>query len=107
MSRKLWSREEDQKLCDLVNRYDMKWNEIVKHFKDRTIISIQKRWTRIDPSFASGKWEPEEDADLIEWIMKNSYISIDSFTLNSKPRRKHDVIKRIEYYKQILESQVG
>ena len=101
-----WSEEDDQMLWDKINECDGDWNKIAKFFPDRTLGAIKIRWKRIDPSFASGKWESEEDSKLIEWIMNLAIASVDSFHIDSRPRRKNDVMKRIEYWKQILESQL-
>ena len=99
-----WSEREDQMLCDKINEYDGNWNEIIKFFPDRTLPAIKIRWSRIDPSFASGKWESEEDSQLIDWVINQASMSVDSFQIDSKPRRRNDIIKRIEYYKQVLDT---
>ena len=104
MSRSYWTEQEDKKLTKLFEKYGTKWDKIQKHFPDRTVSALSRRWSRIDPSFFSGKWNTDEDAKLIEFMVQSTINSIDMFNNEEKPRRKHDLMKRIERYGKMLGS---
>ena len=102
-----WSKEEDFKLCNLINQHgEGNWKKISEYFTNRTHHAVAKRWKRIDPSIASGKWQSEEDVRLIDWMATIAKNSIDTFKPEGKARRRYDVVKRIFYYKEVLCQQI-
>lgn len=97
-SKNYWSKEEDQKLADLVNdellgmglvngikdlktihdsmnySRQIKWEKLIHAFKDkdRTPKLLRKRWiSALDPNIKRGKWTPEEDQKLISAYEKH------------------------------------
>ena len=102
-----WSEEEDAKLRNLVSEFgEGNWKVISQHVENRSYEGIKKRWIKINPNVASGKWELEEDVTLIDWIITLASNSVNTFKLAGKPRSRNDVNKRILYYKDVLSEQV-
>ncbi|XP_067382142.1 v-myb avian myeloblastosis viral oncogene homolog-like 2a isoform X4 [Channa argus] len=58
-----WSKEEDEKILELVNKYGTKhWTLIARHFKDRLGRHCRDRWrNHLDPLVKKTSWTEEED----------------------------------------------
>ncbi|XP_068997170.1 LOW QUALITY PROTEIN: v-myb avian myeloblastosis viral oncogene homolog-like 2a [Embiotoca jacksoni] len=58
-----WSKEEDEKILELVKRYGTKhWTWIAKHLKGRLGKQCRERWrNRLDPLIKKSSWTEEED----------------------------------------------
>ncbi|CAH0550998.1 unnamed protein product [Brassicogethes aeneus] len=66
-----WSKEEDARLKQLVDEYNEKWDIIASHFKDRSDVQCQQRWTKVvNPELVKGPWTKEEDEKVIELVNK-------------------------------------
>ncbi|KAL1512837.1 hypothetical protein ABEB36_002356 [Hypothenemus hampei] len=66
-----WSKEEDMKLKHYVEEYNEKWDLIAEHFKDRSDVQCQQRWTKVvNPELVKGPWTKEEDEKVIELVNK-------------------------------------
>eukprot|EP00736_Rhodelphis_marinus_P010017 Rmarinus@m.7565 len=63
-----WTREEDEVLIKLVEKYGAKnWSSVALHMKDRTGKQCRERWlNHLDPSIKKDAWTPMEDRILIE-----------------------------------------
>ena len=69
--KKIWTREEDQMLIDLVKMQKVrKWSEISKKMAGRTGIQCYLRWNKLKLGLKRGQWTEYEDNLLIEWIKK-------------------------------------
>ena len=66
-----WSKEEDERLCQIVSKYDRKtertWDLASEAMGfTRNSIQCRERWTNyVDPSLRLGPWTAEEDALLL------------------------------------------
>jgi len=48
------------------------WQEIAKHFPQRTDLQCLQRWQRVlNPNFVKGSWSPEEDALVIALVAEH------------------------------------
>ncbi|XP_028266871.1 v-myb avian myeloblastosis viral oncogene homolog-like 2a isoform X2 [Parambassis ranga] len=58
-----WSREEDEKIMELVEKYGTKhWTVIAKHLKGRMGKQCRERWhNHLDPVVKKSSWTDEED----------------------------------------------
>ncbi|OJJ46808.1 hypothetical protein ASPZODRAFT_66795, partial [Penicilliopsis zonata CBS 506.65] len=72
MSRRLWTKAEDERLTALVEHFgdrrgrDGKWQEISKLLPGRTNKDCRKRWFHsLDPALRKGRWTKEEDELLL------------------------------------------
>eukprot|EP00736_Rhodelphis_marinus_P014569 Rmarinus@m.7707 len=63
-----WTREEDEVLIKLVDKYGAKnWSSVALHMNDRTGKQCRERWlNHLDPSIKKDAWTPLEDRILIE-----------------------------------------
>ena len=64
-----WTREEDEKLADLVDKYKGRsWKKISQEH-GRSSIQCLHRWSKIlRPGLVKGPWTPEEDRMLINYV---------------------------------------
>lgn len=58
-----WTREEDEKVIELVKRYGNKqWAMVAKHLKGRLGKQCRERWhNHLNPDVKKSSWTPEED----------------------------------------------
>lgn len=65
-----WTREEDEKLADLVEKYKGRsWKKISQELNGRSSIQCLHRWSKIlKPGLVKGPWTPEEDRMLINYV---------------------------------------
>lgn len=63
-----WTKEEDDKLREMVAKYGPKrWSIIAQHIPGRIGKQCRERWlNHLDPHVKKSAWEPEEDATLLE-----------------------------------------
>ncbi|XP_077592122.1 myb-related protein A [Stigmatopora nigra] len=63
-----WTREEDQKVIDLVRKYGPKrWSVIAKHLKGRIGKQCRERWhNHLNPEVKKSSWTQEEDRIIYE-----------------------------------------
>ena len=69
-----WSEEEDEKLLDLINKFDpnLDWATIAKSIQGRSAKQCRERWfLNLDPSINHGPWSAEEDHALMEFVRLN------------------------------------
>lgn len=65
-SRNNWTPDEDALLSKLVQKYKNNWKKVAKHMPNKSITSIQKRWTnRHDPNIKKARWTEEEDSMIL------------------------------------------
>jgi hypothetical protein len=83
-----WEAEEDAKLVEAVKKHGGNWVEIAALVKGRTKSQCSIRWHKsfgptIDQTtpHRKGKWTPEEDAQLIEAVMKHGNKWVEVATL--------------------------
>lgn len=67
-----WTKEEDEKLHTLVDRYGARnWKRIASYFDNRTDVQCLHRWQKVlNPDLVKGPWTPEEDQKVIEMVKK-------------------------------------
>lgn len=72
-SRRVWTREEDEKLRRLVAHWgdqrgkNSHWDQISAQFENRTNKDCRKRWFHsLDPTLKRGRWTEDEDRILLE-----------------------------------------
>lgn len=65
-----WTKEEDEKLADLVDKYKGRsWKKISQDLNGRSSIQCLHRWSKIlRPGLVKGPWTPEEDRMLINYV---------------------------------------
>ncbi|XP_054465459.1 v-myb avian myeloblastosis viral oncogene homolog-like 2a [Anoplopoma fimbria] len=75
-----WSREEDEKIVELVGRYGTKhWSLIARHLKGRMGKQCRERWhNHLDPLIKKSSWTNEEDLIIYKAhsIMGNRWAEI-------------------------------
>lgn len=55
-----WSKEEDERLKQLVEEYVERWDKIAELFPDRSDVQCQQRWTKVvNPELVKGPWTKE------------------------------------------------
>ena len=61
INRGRWTKEEDEKLKNLVLVIgDNKWSEVASYFQDRSDVQCQQRWDKVvNPSLVKGPWTKE------------------------------------------------
>jgi hypothetical protein len=73
--RRNWNGEEDTKLTEAVKKHGKKWVAVATMVPGRTDKQCRQRWSQALAPVAAGKtagrWEPEEDAKLIEAVKKH------------------------------------
>jgi len=68
--RRSWSREEDHKLVELVNKYGIQdWSVIAEQMPGKTGNQCSQRWHKaLDPKIIKGKWTETEDELLVALV---------------------------------------
>jgi hypothetical protein len=70
-NQKKWTREEDELLIALAEKYNEKhWKEISKRFAKKNSLQCFSRYKRIRPGIVKGSWKKEEDIKIIELVNK-------------------------------------
>lgn len=65
-NKKKWSYDDDQKIIQLVQKYDKNWAEIAKHFPGKTGKQIRERYlNKLDPQINWSTWTKEEDEIIL------------------------------------------
>jgi myb proto-oncogene protein len=61
LNRGRWSKEEDEKLKNLVESVgDASWEDIAGYFSDRNDVQCQQRWEKVvNPELIKGPWTKE------------------------------------------------
>ena len=68
-NKKIWTEEEDNQLIFYSNLYKERcWEQISKHFPNKTGLQCFSRFNRIRPGLSRGKWTKEEDDKIIELV---------------------------------------
>jgi hypothetical protein len=71
-NQKKWTKEEDEQLISLAEKYSEKnWKEISKRFVKKNSLQCFSRYKRIRPGIIKGSWKKEEDARIIELVNKH------------------------------------
>ena len=70
-NRNNWTGEEDDLLSKLAQKYKNNWKKVAKRMPNKSITSIQKRWTnRHNPTIKKAKWTEEEDSLILSLYEK-------------------------------------
>jgi hypothetical protein len=70
-NQKKWTREEDELLIALAEKYNEKhWKEISKRFIKKNSLQCFSRFKRIRPGIVKGSWKKEEDYRIIDLVNK-------------------------------------
>lgn len=70
-NQKKWTREEDEMLIALAEKYNEKhWKEISKRFVKKNSLQCFSRYKRIRPGIVKGSWKKEEDVRIMELVNK-------------------------------------
>ena len=71
INQKKWSKEEDEKLIQVVTSHNgKKWKEIASNFHNKTPLQCFSRYKRIRPGIFKGTWKKEEDNLILSLINK-------------------------------------
>jgi len=96
-----WTKEEDQKILELVNKYGKSWSKISKILVSRNGKQIRDRFINIlDPSIKKGKFSIDEDLKLLNLYRKlgPKWATISKFfenrTADMVKNRFHSSIKK-------------
>ena len=69
-----WSKEDDRKLCKLVEKYNFDWDAISEKFSDKTASQLARRWkNKLDPNTKRSPWTDEEDVVLKTLVLEFGY----------------------------------
>lgn len=70
VNRGRWSKEEDEKLKELVSIHgENNWQLVANDFIDRCSVQCQQRWDKVvNPSLVKGPWTKEEDEKVVELV---------------------------------------
>jgi hypothetical protein len=70
-NQKKWTKEEDELLIALAEKYNEKhWKEISKRFVKKNSLQCFSRYKRIRPGIIKGSWKKEEDLRIIDLVNK-------------------------------------
>jgi hypothetical protein len=70
-NQKKWTREEDELLIALAEKYNEKhWKEISKRFVKKNSLQCFSRYKRIRPGIVKGSWKKDEDIRIIELVTR-------------------------------------
>jgi hypothetical protein len=70
-NQKKWTREEDEMLIALAEKFNEKhWKEISKRFAKKNSLQCFSRYKRIRPGIVKGSWKKEEDIRIMELVNK-------------------------------------
>jgi hypothetical protein len=70
-NQKKWTREEDELLISLAEKYNEKhWKEISKMFVNKNSLQCFSRYKRIRPGIIKGSWKKEEDQEILRLVNK-------------------------------------
>lgn len=70
--RRLWSKEEDDALLNLVSKYGKDWNLIVKKLPGRNRKQVRDRYNNtLDPKLRKEDWTPQEDQLILKLYQEN------------------------------------
>lgn len=70
-NQKKWTREEDELLIVLAEKYGEKhWKEISKKFAKKNSLQCFSRYKRIRPGIIKGSWKKEEDIKILDLVNK-------------------------------------
>ena len=104
-----WTKEEDNKISQLVGLYGKSWSKIAKKFKTRNGKQIRDRYLNVlDPSINKGKFTKEEDELLTKLyrIKGQKWAEISKFfpnrTTDMIKNRFHSSIKKIFFCQEIV-----
>lgn len=67
-----WTKDEDEKLKDLVDEIGSEnWKEVARQFSDRTDVQCLQRWQKVlNPELVKGPWTKEEDDKVVELVRR-------------------------------------
>ncbi|KAK2551854.1 Myb-related protein B [Acropora cervicornis] len=67
-----WTKDEDEKLKDLVDEIGSEnWKEVARRFSDRTDVQCLQRWQKVlNPELVKGPWTKEEDDKVVELVRR-------------------------------------
>ncbi|XP_024083418.1 transcriptional activator Myb isoform X3 [Cimex lectularius] len=64
-----WTKEEDNKLKQLVEEYQENWSLIAQKLPHRTDLQCQQRWHKVvNPELVKGPWTKEEDETVVSLV---------------------------------------
>jgi myb proto-oncogene protein len=70
-NQKKWTREEDELLIALAEKYNEKhWKEISKRFVKKNSLQCFSRYKRIRPGIVKGSWKKDEDIRIIDLVSR-------------------------------------
>jgi hypothetical protein len=70
-NQKKWTREEDEMLISLAEKFKEKhWKEISKRFSKKNSLQCFSRYKRIRPGIVKGSWKKDEDLKIIELVQR-------------------------------------
>lgn len=107
-----WTKEEDEKILELVRQYGKSWSKIAKVLTSRNGKQIRDRFTNVlDPEIKKGKFSDDEDKLLIKLYIsygpKWAIISknFPSRTADMIKNRFHSSIKKIFFTQEMITRQ--
>jgi hypothetical protein len=67
--KRLWTKDEDFILTELVQAHGKQWGMIATHLPQRTASQVAARWEKcLDPSIRKGPFTPEEDQLVVNYV---------------------------------------
>jgi len=70
-NQKKWTREEDEILISLAEKFKEKhWKEISKRFTKKNSLQCFSRYKRIRPGIVKGSWKKDEDLKIIDLVQR-------------------------------------
>jgi hypothetical protein len=67
--KRLWTKEEDAILVDLISKHGKQWGVISSQFPDRNPAQVAARWEKcLDPAIHKGPFTPEEDQLIVNYV---------------------------------------
>jgi hypothetical protein len=68
-NKKKWTKDEDQLLIDLADRFKEKhWKDISSSFSNKNALQCFSRYKRIRPGIIKGSWSKEEDEKILKLV---------------------------------------
>jgi myb proto-oncogene protein len=68
-NKKKWTKQEDELLIELADRFKEKhWKDISSSFNNKNALQCFSRYKRIRPGIIKGSWSPDEDEQILRLV---------------------------------------
>lgn len=106
-SRCNWTKEENEKLLDLINTYGKRWTFISRQFVDRSPSNVMNRYQLINDANSRGPWSKEELKALADIGEGKAFHEIQDWkSIQEKLPRKRPLFMVKQTYKHTIDPHI-